>query len=634
MIEVELPSGQILEVPTNDAQEAKTIAAKYWNKNSSKPTQRSQTELENLPEFGASPELGFLSGDLGRSIKAGASLSLMQGQEEKDVMREYFPDATFEHDDQGRYIINVDSGSYYLNRPGFSGQDVAEFATRAGASMLGGAAGIGRAALVKAGLMQGGIEAGLQTTEKALGGEFNPLDVGVSAAAGTAGEYVGGQVTKGLTNVSNMVKGSDIPLKDTLKLAKEKGIDILASDVVPPNTALGKFFRGVGEKIGPIGTGKMRAKQQAARIEVVEDLAKSFGLGADEFDIVAETNIIKDLGKEVLAMKQKGAVLRNQAVESLSEFGEVPANTITKAIDDSISREMARGEVADQAIIKRLEQFKNSIAGGDFEKLKNIRSAVIDDIESTKGVRPEGLPTRARSYLEKVKKAFDTDMKTFASNNDREAASKWIKSNRIFAEGYGRAKETAIKRLLNKGEETPELVNSILKGQRISDLQRLRSGLSLEGRKNAKTAVMKKILSDAKFFEQGANPNRVVSSFDKNKKLIDTFFTGSDKKEIIGLKKLLDVTSRAQDAAVMTETGVQALYASIGTVFGAGMVGDPVITGAATAGVAGMTRAYESKFRRDLLVKLGESGLSSAAENQLINKIARSAAATTASMDE
>lgn len=631
MIEVELPSGQVLEVPTTDQEQAKKVAANYWKRHSSIKTQRSQQELEALPEIGAAPELGEFSG---RAFKGSVAASLMRGQEEKEAMMKMFPEASFEHDEEGKYIMNLPSGSYWLNKPGFSGQDVAEFLTRGGASMIGGAAGLGRAALVKAGLMQGGIESGLQTVEAGLGGEFDPLDVGIAGAAGAGGEYLGGQLTKGLTNVSNMVKQADIPLKDTIKLAKEKGVDIFASDIVPPNTAIGKFVRGVGEKLGPLGTGKARAAQQQARVDVVEDIAKSFGLGADEFDIVAETNIIKDMGKEVIKMKERGALLRNEAVKSLNKFGEVPVDAINKKIDTIISRESALKSKANTALIKALEDHKNAIAGGNFEQVKNIRSVLIDEIEATKGVRPEGLPTRSRGALESLKRTFDDELKAFATNNDREAAAKWVKSNRIFAEGYGRAKETAIKRLLNKGEDTPELVMTVLKGQRLSDLNRLRSSLSKEGRENAKTAVMKKIFIDSRFFQQGANPNTLVTAFDKNKKLIDTFFAGSDKKEIMGLKKLLEVTMRAQDAAVMPETGVQGVYATIGAVFGAGAIADPALTGLAAGSLAATTKMYESKLRRDLLVRLGESGLSSAAENQIINKIARSAAATTVAMDE
>lgn len=633
MIEIELPSGQVLEVPTDDPEKAKKAAANFWKKNHSLKTQRSPKELESLPEIGAAKELGFMSGDRWKSFKASAAASFMGGQEEKETFRKMFPEASFEHDKDGNYLINLPSGSYWLNKPGFSGQDVTEFVTRAGASMVGGVAGVGKAALAKAGLMQGGIEAGIQGVEKSIGGEFNPLDVGVAAGAGAAGEYLGGAITKGLTNVSNIVKSADVPIKDTLELAKKKGLDIMATDIVPPNTAFGKFFRGVTEKIGPLGSGSRRAKQQAARVEVTEDLAKSFGLDPDDYDILAETNIVKDIQGGVIKMKEHGAEIRNEAVEKLNPFGAVDTKNIEKVIDSRIAREMALKEKASQKLITSLEDTKSSIQGGNFEQIKNIRTEIYNELDAIKGARPDSLPAKAQSALQATYDAFSDTLKNFAKENDRDAAAKWIKSNRIFAEGYGKAKDTAIKNLINKGIDKPELITTIMKGQKISDLNRLKGMLSDDGVKNAQVSVMKKVFDDAGFFKEGPNPNKLLTAMDKNKRLVNTFFDGKAKRELMGHKKLLEYTSRAQDAAFLPETGIQNLYA---TMFGG------AVTGAATSmpttlaiagGVSAMSKAYESGIRRDLLIKLGESGLSSAAENQIINQIFRSATAATAAQE-
>lgn len=596
---------------------------------------KKEKSIDDLQEIGAAPELREFSA---KAFKASMAASLMGGEEEINAFKKIYPDAKFSQDDAtGAYTVDLPSGKYVMNRPGFSGQDVAEFATRLGAFAGLGPAGAGAKGAAMLAGKSAAIEGGLQVAEKGLGGDFDPEQAAIAGVAAPVGEKVGNVLGGAFSKVRGMIgAGPDASQKELMAEASKKGVDLLATDVVPPNTFIGKHLQQLNEKLGPLGSGGRRASQQEARVEMVSNIAKEFGVESNALDTATEHGIIKYLGEGVLKMKQKGAQMRVDALKVLDPAGGVDMANTRAAIAKAIERESSKKLRADEGVIKTLEDIGASV-DGNFSHVANIRSTLIDDVSAAYKGETKALPSKAIAPLQSVKSAIDKDMKIFAESVDRGAAASWVKSNRIFAEGYGNAKQTAIKKLINAGEESPELVNQIIKSQRPSDLKRLRGFLDDKGKEHLKVGVMKKILDDAGYFKSSAdeiNPDRFATALGKNRKLISSALSPTQQKELMGVQKVLDATRRAQQAAAAPPTGIQA----VPQLMAGGAAGAAAVDFGATALFAGslsaMAKSYESKMGRSLLIKLANAKKGSKKESEILGQIMSRLSTSAATLPE
>lgn len=457
----------------------------------------------------------------------------------------------------------------------------------------------------------GGAAAGAgEEIGRELGGETGAMIGGFAAPFATA------PLQAILSGAKQAVTG-DIPqtAKQVIREGERRGVDVLTSDVLPPETFAAKSLQQLGEKLGPIfGTGAARAKQQTARQGVIEDIAQEFGVSLDS---PLEANIIKNLEKGIAERLAKASEIRNEAVDSLVRFGDVPVENTVAAIDKQIARQARlRGE-ADPAIIDKLTSLKESIQNADFSLVKDFRSNLIDDISAA--LKGEALPTKASAPLQSVKSAIDKDLLSFAKSNDRSAAAKWIQSNRLFADNLRKAKETELKRLLTKGTDSPENVANIIKGGRLSELNRLNRFIGPKGRKSAKAAIIRDALSESGFFGGNINPDRFINAMQKpaRQKAVKAFFGDQGKKEVDGLIRLLDATRRAQQAGVSTPTGQQLVPLAVG----GGAVADPLTTFLLSGSLSAAAKGYESKTVRNALLRLSNTKKGSKQESRLADKL-------------
>lgn len=441
------------------------------------------------------------------------------------------------------------------------------------------------------------------------------LATALFAGPTTAAEIAGARGGLAAGAKARRIAKADLPadINELVKVGEARRVPLLTSDVIPPETFLGKSIQQLGEKLGPLGTGGKRAAQQRARVDVVTELADEFGV-----DITAtfESDIIKSVVASNARKLQEAGVKRNAAVTKLDEFGEVPTAKTISEIDRQIAKQVRLGAKGDQSLVDSLNATRDSLSGGDFSLVKDVRQEVISDLLALQ----RSDDARAAGSIQAVKSAIDKDMVAFARANDKAAARDWLASNRRFAHELGKAKNTELKRILLKGEATPEVVGSVLKGGKISELQRLRSSMGAKGTKAAQSAIIRNAMQDAGFFSGDPNPNRLATSLAKPniQKAINVFFDDAAKKELKGMQKLLDKTRRAQDAAVSTPTGQQLIPFALG----GGAVADPLTTALIGGSVSAVTKARESKAFRNLILKLANAPSGSKREKQIINGLA------------
>ncbi|TNG03791.1 MAG: hypothetical protein EP297_00110, partial [Gammaproteobacteria bacterium] len=582
-----------------------------------------QARRDRLPEL-----TGILSGEdkLKVAAIAPALLSTFDPDETIDILQKNFPNIDVvkagPEDNAPITLVNRDTQAVaQVARKGeFTGNDAlkligvssafipgASLAARAGGGLLvRGAAQAGTA-----GVTEGILQAG----QKAVGGEFDEAEVALAGAFGFAGEAAGSFIStmrrlarSGLrTNeaarrAAIQSGASDDALRafderlEVVARGEQVGVPVGTTDIIPPETATGKLAQQAAEKIPLVGTGKVRAAQQRAREATLEDLASNAGVDL-ESDL--ERQIVRGLSDKQKQRHARAVQLRNGATSALSEQGDFTANNAIKRIDTIISNERKLRERANTGLIGELEDLKSSLQpGGDFELTGRLRTTLIQDIKRLQKGEHAVLSSQEEATLQSVKTALDRDMLSFARKTDKKAAQDWVKSNRLFAEEFTKFKQSELKRLLAKGELTPEVVLPVIRGGKESELRRLNKNITSAGRANVRGVIVRDLLQSAGF-PDNINPDKFATEIKKpkNRKAINVFFTESDRKQIVGLGKLLDATRRAQQAEVVTPTGQQTIPFIVGATLNIGS-----LLGGASIGVAG--RMYDSRPVRNMLVRM------------------------------
>jgi len=154
--------------------------------------ERTTEELEGLPLIGDSPEMNELFS--GGAWKAGIGLLLTgDAEEQKKIVEQSFPDATFRQDAKGNYIVGLPSGDFALQKPGITAPDMARFITQTGlftpaGRVAAGATGAARVGQIAA--QTGTTSAAIEAGQAALGGDFDIENVLIDTVAAGAIEAV------------------------------------------------------------------------------------------------------------------------------------------------------------------------------------------------------------------------------------------------------------------------------------------------------------------------------------------------------------------------------------------------------------------------------------------------------------
>lgn len=142
---------------------------------------RKTPETEAAPDWTQLPEYANNFGAEGWKAALGTTFS--NPEETAQVLKANFPGIQVRQDDKGNYFLkSAEDGREYAIKPGFRATDIPRaIGSVAAFTPVGRFASIpGQAAAA------GGIQAAIEGTQAATGGEFNPLDVGAATVLGGA----------------------------------------------------------------------------------------------------------------------------------------------------------------------------------------------------------------------------------------------------------------------------------------------------------------------------------------------------------------------------------------------------------------------------------------------------------------
>lgn len=562
--------------------------------------------------------------------------------------------------------------------------EVERIVQKVGGGMVGAAGGVGAARQVGAAMtgptgraVAGQLAAMPGAQIAAGGGAGGATQAAVEAGAGPAAQMgaglVGG-VAGGLAASPRSISVTSQPvLSDVEAAAARSGVPLMRSDVSPPQTGITRGIQRAGEAVPLLGTTRPRLAQQEARVAAVRDIIREYAdpgvVNSFQYQSLPE-GLIGDLIAKRTKEVNKYKGMKQEVFGRLASVGEVPLSNTVNAIDDQIARlrsfqskglgdeinavqerikalrasrlELPKGYKQEQLAILRqelvnlrelnkkgkiyepaikiLEDWKAALPGKNIQEIEELRSSLGEQFST-----PELLNMRTVSEkaISSIYKNLRDDMGTFIQNNgERRDFTKWKVANARLKDQVDQLDMDILKRTLDKGEVTPEIVENMLFSKFPSVIKGLYDNLTPNGRSVARAAIISRAARESEV-QEGArtviDPTKFADSVKNLGESVNVFFTGDDLKRVEGLVKVLNTTRRAGEVAarageepsvgrmagtVGTVTGVAGLpLAGLYQLFGGGILGGAAATvGVGTLGAA--ARIYESPAMRDLLRKV------------------------------
>ncbi len=418
-------------------------------------------------------------------------------------------------------------------------------------------------------------------------------NAGVNLAAQGVLSAAAKGIGRGITAVRGEISPADQQL---LKRAAAADVPVMTSDVVPPKTKLGNQLQGYSEGV-IAGTGPMRAAQQDARTKLVNRFTEKYG----DYD----PSVVVDSLKSGVAREKSLAKSKLNSLSGRMVGKPVDTSGAIRAIDGAVNELGKLKGVSDTQTISALNDYKNAIqeiTNGDdaFELLDKLRTQFRIDVKGDRTV----LPSMSQTMVDRVYNSLTNSLsKSIAKGLSPKDASAWRAGKADYAKMATHATQTRLKNVLNKGDLTPEVVNTIVYGQYGSDIARLYGKLDQKGKDMLRAAYISKIADKV-----GDSPQKMMTELGKlqkqaNGQVFKTVFGGKNGKEIEGMLSILDATKRASEANVVTKTGMT--LAPLVRVIGNLKTGGALLAG--ETGIGLMSRVYESPMARNALLRLANT---------------------------
>ncbi|HAO4783557.1 lytic transglycosylase domain-containing protein [Salmonella enterica subsp. enterica serovar Enteritidis] len=419
-----------------------------------------------------------------------------------------------------------------------------------------------------------------------LGGAINQL----GRVAGAAYRGVRGTIAPEAQQAIQFANAADVPLHTT--------------DVLQPNSRVGRMAQTTAENIPFAGTSTMRANQQEARSQLVDEFASRFG----EYD---PSIVIGSLKSKASGIRQ-AAGSRIQNVESQIGNLNVQPSRAIQQIDDELANMQRLGTVSDAETISKLQAYRNELDSGnvDFRLLRDLRTQFRQDV---KGERVKFM-NKSEAAVNRVYNALTQDMhQAVGQSLGNETVNKLKQADAIWANEAEKLKNTRLKTVLQKGDLTPEVVNNMLFSKNKSEVQNLYRSVGQVGRAQMRNGIIGKAME-----KSGGSPDQFLRQVNLMSNQTGIAFKGRDAAYLKGLKNYLESTKRAGQAGVTTPTGQQ----TIPFILGIGTATNPALVGAG-GGYGLLARLYESEPARNAMLRLANTPRGSTAFEKALAEVER-----------
>lgn len=426
-----------------------------------------------------------------------------------------------------------------------------------------------------------------------LGGAINQL----GRAAGAAYRGIRGTIAPEAQQAIQFANAADVPLHTT--------------DVLQPNSRVGRMAQTTAENIPFAGTSTMRANQQEARSQLVDEFASRFG----EYD---PSIVVGSLKAKTSGIKRAAGNRLEQVQNAMAGVNTQPSKAIQQ-IDTEIASLQKLGKVADNDTISKLQAYRDELtrnagASGpmamDLQQLSGLRSQFRQDVKGERTV----LPNRSNAAIQRIYNAMTSDIDSAIGQNlGNDTLRRYKQANAIYADEANKLQNTRLKNVIMKGELTPEVVNNMLFSKNKSEVQNLYRSVGQVGRAQMRNGIIGKAME-----KSGGSPDQFLRQVNLMSNQTGIAFKGRDAAYLKGIKNYLEATKRAGQAGVTTPTGQQ----TIPFILGIGTVTNPALVGVG-GGYGLLARMYESEPARNAMLRLANTPRGSTAFEKALSDVER-----------
>lgn len=426
-----------------------------------------------------------------------------------------------------------------------------------------------------------------------LGGAINQL----GRAAGAAYRSIRGTIAPEAQQAIQFANAADVPLHTT--------------DVLQPNSRVGRMAQTTAENIPFAGTSTMRANQQEARSQLVDEFASRFG----EYD---PSIVVGSLKAKSSGIRRAAGNRLEQVQNAMAGVNIQPSRAIQQ-IDNEIADLQKLGGAADNETISKLKVYRDELsrnagASGpmamDLQQLSALHSQFRQDV---KGER-QALINRSEAAVNRVYNAMTGDIDSAIGQNlGNDTLRRYKQANAIYADEANKLQNTRLKNVIMKGDLTPEVVNNMLFSKNKSEVQNLYRSVGQVGRAQMRNGIIGKAME-----KSGGSPDQFLRQVNLMSNQTGIAFKGRDAAYLKGLKKYLESTKRAGQAGVTTPTGQQ----TIPFILGIGSATNPALVGAG-GGYGLLARMYESEPARNAMLRLANTPRGSTAFEKALSDVER-----------
>ncbi|EDO5627539.1 lytic transglycosylase domain-containing protein [Salmonella enterica] len=426
-----------------------------------------------------------------------------------------------------------------------------------------------------------------------LGGAINQL----GRAAGAAYRGIRGTIAPEAQQAIQFANAADVPLHTT--------------DVLQPNSRVGRMAQTTAENIPFAGTSSMRANQQEARSQLVDEFASRFG----EYDPSIVVGSLKAKSSGI----RRAAVNRLEQVQNAMAGVNIQPSRAIQQIDNEIADLQKLGGAADNETISKLKVYRDELsrnagASGpmamDLQQLSALRSQFRQDV---KGER-QALINRSEAAVNRVYNAMTSDIDSAIGQNlGNDTLRRYKQANAIYADEANKLQNTRLKNVIMKGDLTPEVVNNMLFSKNKSEVQNLYRSVGQVGRAQMRNGIIGKAME-----KSGGSPDQFLRQVNLMSNQTGIAFKGRDAAYLKGIKNYLEATKRAGQAGVTTPTGQQ----TIPFILGIGTVTNPALVGVG-GGYGLLARMYESEPARNAMLRLANTPRGSTAFEKALAEVER-----------
>ncbi|ELD8307729.1 TPA: lytic transglycosylase domain-containing protein [Salmonella enterica subsp. enterica serovar Aberdeen] len=426
-----------------------------------------------------------------------------------------------------------------------------------------------------------------------LGGAINQL----GRAAGAAYRGIRGTIAPEAQQAIQFANAADVPL--------------LTTDVLQPNSRVGRMAQTTAENIPFAGTSTMRANQQEARSQLVDEFASRFG----EYD---PSIVVGSLKAKTSGIK-RAAGNRLEQVQNAMAGVNIQLSKAIQQIDTEIASLQKLGKVADNDTISKLQAYRDELtrnagASGpvamDLQQLSGLKSQFRQDVKGERTV----LPNRSDAAIQRIYNAMTSDIDSAIGQNlGNDTLRRYKQANAIYADEANKLQNTRLKNVIMKGDLTPEVVNNMLFSKNKSEVQNLYRSVGQVGRAQMRNGIIGKAME-----KSGGSPDQFLRQINLMSNQTGIAFKGRDAAYLKGIKNYLEATKRAGQAGVTTPTGQQ----TIPFILGIGTVTNPALVGVG-GGYGLLARMYESEPARNAMLRLANTPRGSTAFEKALSDVER-----------